>query len=447
MSSEATAVAREPFSTPEPWVPVATAPATEMCGSEARLPRAQPGSLQLRRHVAVCRVPRHASGARLGVDLDRRRQVDERHEHTVVGVGDVGQVGEAVPGAQRAHARRRGHDLLEVLDRPDPLDACPVRVVAGPVRLRHRASLPCAKVHEPSQPRGGTVAHPGARAVPSPRHGSLVADRPRPQGALMPPTSPTSLELTAAGLLLEVVTAGAAVRRLVVTDDDGATNVVLGHEDPMTYAVDGGYLGATIGRFGNRLAGARFTLDGAEHTVTANEGGNALHGGLEGFDRRDWTVEEQGASHVRLGLHSPDGDQGFPGALDVTVTYSVAPGVVRIDYSATSDADTVVSLTNHTYFNLDGEGSGAVDAHQPRRVGRRIHARRRRADPHGRDPRRDRNTLRPAASRPARRRTGSRRRAAHPRQGLRPQPRRDRDRAASRRNAARELRPHPGDHQ
>ncbi len=179
----------------------------------------------------------------------------------------------------------------------------------------------------------------------------------------MPPTSPTSLELTAAGLLLEVVTAGAAVRRLVVTDDDGATNVVLGHEDPMMYAVDGGYLGATIGRFGNRLAGARFTLDGAEHTVTANEGGNALHGGLEGFDRRDWTIEEQGASHVRLGLHSPDGDQGFPGALDVTVTYSVAPGVVRIDYSATSDADTVVSLTNHTYFNLDGEGTGAVDAH------------------------------------------------------------------------------------
>ncbi|GAA2467114.1 aldose epimerase family protein [Terrabacter carboxydivorans] len=180
----------------------------------------------------------------------------------------------------------------------------------------------------------------------------------------MPRTTPTSIELTAEGLLLEVVTAGAAVRRLVVSDVEGDTNVVLGHRDPMTYAVDGGYLGATIGRFGNRLAGARFTLDGVEHRVAANEGRNALHGGLEGFDRRDWTVEEQGASHVRFGLHSPDGDQGFPGALDVSVTYTVAPGSVRIDYEATTDADTVVSLTNHSYFNLDGEGSGPVDAHR-----------------------------------------------------------------------------------
>lgn len=177
-------------------------------------------------------------------------------------------------------------------------------------------------------------------------------------------TSPTSIELTADGLLLEVVTAGAAVRRLLVSDIEGETNVVLGHLDPMTYAVDGGYLGATIGRFGNRLAGARFTLDGVEHRLAANEGRNALHGGLEGFDQRDWTVEEQGPSHVRLGLHSPDGDQGFPGALDVSVTYTVAPGSVRIDYEATTDADTVVSLTNHTYFNLDGEGNGPVDAHR-----------------------------------------------------------------------------------
>jgi aldose 1-epimerase len=130
--------------------------------------------------------------------------------------------------------------------------------------------------------------------------------------------------------------------------------------------VDGGYLGATIGRFGNRLTAARFTLDRVEHRVSANEGANALHGGLEGFDRRDWTVEDRGPSHVRLGLHSPDGDQGFPGALDVSVTYRVEPGLVRLDYSATSDADTVVNLTNHSYFNLDGEASGPIDAHELR---------------------------------------------------------------------------------
>ena len=182
----------------------------------------------------------------------------------------------------------------------------------------------------------------------------------------MPPVTPTSVELVTDGLLLEVVTAGAAVRRLVVTDDAGETNVVLGHADPMTYAVEGGYLGATIGRFGNRIAGARFTLDGAEHVLAANENDNALHGGLEGFDSREWEVQDQGPAHVRLALHSPDGDQGFPGALEVTVTYSVQPGVVRIDYTATADRDTVVNLTNHSYFNLDGEATGPVDDHELR---------------------------------------------------------------------------------
>jgi aldose 1-epimerase len=176
--------------------------------------------------------------------------------------------------------------------------------------------------------------------------------------------APTSIELVTDGLLLEVLTAGAAVRRLVVSDGHGEANVVLGHADPWTYVVDGGYLGATIGRFGNRLAGGRFTLDGVEHVVTTNEGTTALHGGLDGFDRRDWTVVEQDERQVRLGLHSPDGDQGFPGALDVTVTFSVAPGLVRIDYAATADRDTVVNLTNHAYFNLDGEASGPVDAHE-----------------------------------------------------------------------------------
>ncbi len=182
----------------------------------------------------------------------------------------------------------------------------------------------------------------------------------------MSTTVPTSVHLAADGLLLEVLTSGAAVRRLVVTDEDGDTDIVLGHADPMTYAVKGGYLGATIGRFGNRLSRARFTLDGAEHAVTANEGGNALHGGIDGFDRRDWTIEEQGGSYVRLALHSPDGDQGFPGALDVTVTYRVEPGLVRLDYTAATDADTVVNLTNHTYFNLDGEDSGPIDGHELR---------------------------------------------------------------------------------
>jgi aldose 1-epimerase len=175
---------------------------------------------------------------------------------------------------------------------------------------------------------------------------------------------PTSVELRADGILLEVLTAGAAVRRLEVTDDEGApVGIVLGHSDPRTYVTDGGYLGATIGRFGNRIAGARFDLDGETHELTANEGTTTLHGGVDGFDHRAWTVVDRRADSVTFGLHSPDGDQGFPGALDVTVTYAALPGRVRIDYTAVSDCDTVVNLTNHSYFNLDGEGSGPVDDH------------------------------------------------------------------------------------
>ena len=176
---------------------------------------------------------------------------------------------------------------------------------------------------------------------------------------------PTSIELRSEGLLLEVLTAGAAVRRLEVPGADGSpVGIVLGHADPRTYVTEGGYLGATIGRFGNRIAGASFDLDGTTHHLTANEGTTTLHGGVDGFDHRPWSVVDRSATSVRFGLHSPDGDQGFPGALDVTVTYAVAPGSVRIDYTASSDRDTIVNLTNHSYFNLDGEGSGPVDDHE-----------------------------------------------------------------------------------
>jgi aldose 1-epimerase len=175
---------------------------------------------------------------------------------------------------------------------------------------------------------------------------------------------PTSVELRADGILLELLTAGAAVRRLEVPSVDGrAVGIVLGHADTRRYVTDGGYLGATIGRFGNRIAGACFELDGEMHHLPANEGHNTLHGG-DGFDHRPWTVVGQDATSVRFGLHSPDGDQGFPGALDVTVAYAVGPGVVHIDYTASCDRDTVVNLTHHSYFNLDGEGSGPVDDHE-----------------------------------------------------------------------------------
>lgn len=171
--------------------------------------------------------------------------------------------------------------------------------------------------------------------------------------------------LSADGLLLEVLSSGAAVRRLDVRDGSGrTTNVVLGHADPQTYVADGGYLGATIGRFGNRIANGQFELDGRGYELDRNEGTSTLHGGTGGFDTRDWTVTALTSSSVRLELVSPDGDQGFPGRLAVAVTYTVTRDRVTIDYAATTDAPTVVNLTNHAYFNLMGEGTGSILDHR-----------------------------------------------------------------------------------
>ncbi|MEO6789783.1 MAG: galactose-1-epimerase [Ornithinibacter sp.] len=178
---------------------------------------------------------------------------------------------------------------------------------------------------------------------------------------------PESHLLRADGLELEVLTAGAAVRRLRVADGkqpDGWIDLALGHADPMTYRFEGGYLGAVVGRVANRLGGGRFPLDGQVVQVPTNEGSNTLHGGYEGFDRATWSVEHIDASHLRLALTSPDGDDGFPGRVDLTVTYAVSPGEVRIDYSASADAPTPFNVTNHTYVNLDGEASGPIDDHR-----------------------------------------------------------------------------------
>lgn len=176
--------------------------------------------------------------------------------------------------------------------------------------------------------------------------------------------SDADLVLGAGPLRLELLRRGASVRRLVVPDADGELrNVALGYAASADYGVAEHYFGATIGRFANRLAHGRLTLAGTDHQVPANEGRHALHGGPEGFDRRDWQLEERTGSRARLTLDSPDGDQGFPGALHAEVSYTVGDGEVRIDYTATTDRPTVVSLTNHTYFNLDGEGAGSVDDH------------------------------------------------------------------------------------
>ncbi len=178
--------------------------------------------------------------------------------------------------------------------------------------------------------------------------------------------TPRSLVLRSDRLLLEVLTSGASVRRLVVVDDGaggGPVDVVLGHADPMTYVGGGGYLGATVGRFTNRLARGRMVLDGVEVVVPANDGRNALHGGPVGFDAREWTVLEADASHVAFGLTSPDGDQGQPGTVEARVDYTLRGDEVTVAHRATTDRATYLGLTNHAYFHLDGEGSADVLDH------------------------------------------------------------------------------------
>jgi len=173
-----------------------------------------------------------------------------------------------------------------------------------------------------------------------------------------------------AGVVVEILTYGGIVRRVLAPDRYGDTaNVALGLETLDDYLEDNsGYFGALVGRFANRLAGATFELDGTTHRVDANEGSHALHGGTRGFDRCVWEPTVLPVEDDRCGLElrrtSPAGEMGYPGALSVVVTYSLtAAGTLRIDYRAETDAPTIVNLTSHGYWNLAGEGSGPVDGH------------------------------------------------------------------------------------
>ncbi len=166
-----------------------------------------------------------------------------------------------------------------------------------------------------------------------------------------------------------MLTYGGILHGLRVPDPAGRVDdIVLGLPAVEDYAADSPYFGALVGRYANRIDGGRFTLDGREHRIPVNDRGHALHGGPEGFHRRVWegrpgAADDDGVS-LDLHLHSPDGDMGFPGALDVTVTYRLdRAGTLSVDYRARTDRPTVVNLTNHSYFNLAGAGRGDVLRH------------------------------------------------------------------------------------
>ncbi|NYF77895.1 aldose epimerase family protein [Granulicella arctica] len=159
-----------------------------------------------------------------------------------------------------------------------------------------------------------------------------------------------------------IMTYGARVVSLKTADRDGkVADVVLGYNDLDAYISDKNtYFGAIVGRYGNRIAHGAFSLDGHQYTLPKNNNGiNTLHGGTVGFDSLVWKGQEIPGG-VEMTLVSKDGDQGFPGTLTVHVRYTLHHDALRIDYSATTDKDTVVNLTNHAYFNLSGEGNGTI---------------------------------------------------------------------------------------
>ncbi len=158
----------------------------------------------------------------------------------------------------------------------------------------------------------------------------------------------------------QVLTYGGILRSFLVPAPEGERDIVLGCETLEQYEGQDKYLGALVGRVANRIGGACFDLNGRRYPLAANNGPNCLHGGRRGFDRAVWTAREEDGALV-LAHTSPDGEEGFPGTMEVRVTYSLTEdGALSLDYQAESDADTLCNLTNHSYFNLLGHRAGTL---------------------------------------------------------------------------------------
>jgi aldose 1-epimerase len=169
----------------------------------------------------------------------------------------------------------------------------------------------------------------------------------------------------ARGMRARILTYGAILEGLEVPDRAGApANVVLGLTSLRDYDTRSPYFGAVVGRYANRIARGRFELDGRTYQLARNDGPNALHGGVRGFSRRAWQVAASDERRLRLVLTSPNGEEGYPGTLRVEVAYTLEDDALHLDYAAETDAPTVVNLSNHSYWNLGGEGSGSALGHE-----------------------------------------------------------------------------------
>ncbi|MEG2014380.1 MAG: aldose epimerase family protein [Clostridia bacterium] len=162
----------------------------------------------------------------------------------------------------------------------------------------------------------------------------------------------------------KVTNYGATVLSISVADKFGKRrDVALGYSSLEEYRGQDGYLGATIGRYGNRIGGATFSLGGIKYSLYKNDGNNCLHGGKDGFNAKVWKSQIKGDASVAFVYISPDGEEGFPGTLKVKVLFTLIGATLRIEYFAVTDMATPINITNHTYFNLNGENSGSIEEH------------------------------------------------------------------------------------
>jgi aldose 1-epimerase len=204
----------------------------------------------------------------------------------------------------------------------------------------------------------------GILMVASTTQAALAADAKRASfGELSDGRKVESVELTNAnGMSARIITLGASVQALSVPDKQGkSADIVLGYGTAAEYLAKPQYFGVTVGRYANRIAKGKFTLDGKQYTLAVNDGPNHLHGGKQGFDRALWqidSVKSGSPARVVMSYTSPDGEEGYPGTLKVIATYTLNDkNELAIDYKATTDKPTIVNITNHAYFNLAGEAS------------------------------------------------------------------------------------------
>lgn len=168
------------------------------------------------------------------------------------------------------------------------------------------------------------------------------------------------------GMVMSVTDFGATLYSLLVPTGEGLLDVVLGYDDPAGYeGPSGTFFGATVGRNANRICRGEFTLKGKAYKLAINNGPNNLHSGLDFWSFRIWQVKAATENSITFSLHSPDGDQGYPGALDMDVTYTLTEeNKLRIHYRGVPQDETIINLTNHSYFNLNGHDSGSVLGHR-----------------------------------------------------------------------------------